>query len=345
MGHSKSAKLRDARDSASWRIAIVDALNGDGVTLPRHIPPWRAFGDFFLVGVGAIYLLGLIVQLSDLIPEWIATDAIRLPDSAERRYFLAAAVVVLPAAAAYYLAFRPLHLMSPRRLRMAYRGTNAVHAIERARQPPILYLRSFPFDAKASAVGRVMGGIERNFGFGLLQDDTAEMKVVRVLSRYGPVLAIGRPGEFREPPGALRFYVHDDLWQSKIERIAPACQLVVLATGDSAGLQWELEHVAATVPPSRVLLWPHVNVGSASEGERRQDWERLTETLGAALPRRLPSWERVRAANFIVFDESWTPQCIPTETCHATLWERLTTRSSVYGLRSFLRRRAAVIDV
>jgi len=341
MGNSNPVEQPEARGMASWRRTVRDALHGDGVSLPPHIPPWRAFGDFLLVAFGPIYLLGLIVQLSDLLPGWIASGTLRLPESAERRNFLVSTVFVLPAAAAYYLAVRPIHFMSPRRLRMVYRGTNAMHAIERARQPPILYLRSFPFDTRASAVGRFMGGIERNFGFGLLQDDTAEMKVVRVLSRYGPVLAIGRPGDLREPPGALRFYVRDDLWQSKIEQIAPACQLVVLATGDSAGLQWELAHIAATLPPGKVVLWPHVNVGRASDTERQQDWERLTETIGTTLPRRLPSWQRVRTANFIAFDETWTPICIPTEACQPTLFERLNTRPSVHGLRTLLRRRAA----
>ena len=336
MGDSQYAR-HEALDAARWRETVLDALQGDGVKMPRHIPPWRAFGDFFLVWFGGIYLFGLLVQIGDALLELLGTGALRLPDSAERRYFLASAMLVLPATVAYYLAFRPLHVMAPRRLRMAFHGTNALHAMTRARRPPILYLRSFPFDARAAAVGRFMGGIERNFG--LLQDDTAEMKVVRALSRFGAVLAIGRPGEEREPPGALRFYVSDDLWQSKIEQIVPACQLVMLATGDSSGLQWELEHVAKALPPGKILLWPHVNVGRATESERRQDWDQLTEAMGDVLPRRLPTWERVRDANFIAFDDNWVPYCIPTEDCRPSVAERLITRPSVYGLRTFLTRR------
>jgi len=332
-------KEHTAPEATPWREHVVRALESEGVTMLPHIEPWRAWVDTFFVYFSGIYLFAQLVQVSDLLLGFLATGALQLPNSGERQYFLASALVVVPAAIAYYVSVRPLHVMSPRRLRMVYRGTNALHATRHARYPPILYLRSFPFDSRASAVGTWIGRIERNFGFGLIQDDTAEMKVVRTLSWFGPVLAIGRPGELREPPGALRFYVRDDLWQSKIEEIAPACQLVVLVTGDSVGLQWELEHVTRTLSPSSVLLWPHVSVEKTSEAERQRDWHRLTVSLREVLPQPLPTWDRVCKAHFIAFDEQWTPLCIPREGYSPPLWERLITRPSVYGLRTFLRQR------
>lgn len=325
----------------AWRARVVRALAGEGVALLPHIGPWRATADAFFVYLAPIYVFALFVQVVDLVQGFATTGVLQLPESSERRYFLASALAAVPAVVAYYLAFRPLHVMSPRRLRMAFRGTNALHETARSRHPPILYLRSFPFDERASVTGKWMGRIERNFGFGLIQDDSAEMKVVRALRRFGPVLAIGRPGELREPPGALRFYVRDDLWQSKIEEIAPACQLVVLATGDSAGLRWELEHVACKLDPCRVLVWPHVDVGQLSAEQRRNEWQRLEARMRDVLPQPLPAWDRVRKAHFIGFDAQWTPICIPSEAFSPPLWERLVTRPSIYGLTTFMRQRLA----
>ena len=322
-----------------WRDRVVRALEGEVVELPPHISAWRASADTFFVYFAALYALALLVQIGDLLYGFATTGVPRLPESGERRYFLASALAVVPASVAYYLAFQPLQFMSARRLRMAFRGTNALHATARSRYPPILYLRSFPFDERASATGKWMGRIERNFGFGLIEDDTAEMKVVRALRRFGPVLAIGRPGELWGPPGALRFYVRDDMWQSKIEEIAPVCQLVVLATGESAGLRWELEHVARVLDPRHILVWPHVNVGQSSAEQRRGEWQRLEARMQDVLPQPLPSWDRVRKANFVAFDAQWAPICIPSEAFSPPLWERLVTRPSIYGLTTFMRQR------
>lgn len=332
-------KLICPEQPEEWRDRVVTALAGDGVELPPHIRAWRASADTLFVYFAGTYALALLVQIGDLLHGLGTTGALQLPERGERWYFLASTLAVVPAAVVYYLMLRPLHFMSARRLRMAFGGTNALYATVRSRYPPILYLRSFPFDERASATGKLMGWIERNFGFGLIEDDTAEMKVVRALRRFGPVLAIGRPGELRVPPGALRFYVRDDIWQSKIEEIAPACQLVVLATGDSAGLQWELEHVARVLDPRRVLIWPHVNVGQLSAEQRREEWQRLDARIRDVLPQRLPSWDRVREARFIAFDMQWAPICIPNEACSPPMWERLVTRPSIYGLTTFMRYR------
>jgi hypothetical protein len=64
----------------------------------------------------------------------------------------------------------------------------------------------------------------------------AEQAIVKVLRKYGPVIAIGRPCEALPPLGAARFYVSDELWKSKVEDTARVARLVVWATGLSEGL-------------------------------------------------------------------------------------------------------------
>ena len=59
---------------------------------------------------------------------------------------------------------------------------------------PIFYLRSFSLEVWDKPTLRM-----------LLQDDTtAEQKLVNVLNKYGPVIAIGRPGEVLPSLGAAR---------------------------------------------------------------------------------------------------------------------------------------------
>ena len=318
------------------REQALRALSEEGVDLPAHIPVWRVWADSVLVYLAPVFYLVLLVQIGGLLYEHLAGES-TLSTNIERQAFLAISPLVVIATVAYYRAFRPIHVLSPRQLRMAgVGGTNALQSLSTSSHPPILYLRSFDFDEQASAVSR-WGELSESIGGGLVQDDTEEMKVVRALRRFGPVVAIGRPGEPSAPPGALRFYVRDDLWQSRITRIAPACQLVVLATGDSEGLQWEIRHMVDTLPPRKLLLWPHVNVGRRPEDERRRHWERLAAVIGPFFARPLPSWESVKRARFIVFDDGWAPICIPSEAFRPSLLDRLTQRPGVYGLRAYLR--------
>jgi hypothetical protein len=63
----------------------------------------------------------------------------------------------------------------------------------------VLYLRSFALDAQLGRPSRM----ERFLGTIPLAN--AEQAIVKVLRKYGPVIAIGRPGEALPPLGAARF--------------------------------------------------------------------------------------------------------------------------------------------
>ena len=105
--------------------------------------------------------------------------------------------------------------------------------LKRDRRPPILYLRSFADDT------------------GLYPDH--EQELVAALSQFGPVIAIGRPGESLQTLGAARVYVGDD-WQEQIRQRIEASALVVLRIGESGGLRWEIETVATNCSPQKILL-------------------------------------------------------------------------------------------
>ena len=158
---------------------------------------------------------------------------------------------------------------------------------------PIFYLRSFSLEVWDKPTLRM-----------LLQDDTtAEQKLVNALKKYGPVIAIGRPGELLPSLGAARFYVTDDQWQQKVADVANVSELVVWTTGTSEGLRWELSHLLEWVPTARLILFAHPHLlGGLTAREREQEWHTFRTTLGAMLPASLP--DHLGRIRFIYFDEA-----------------------------------------
>jgi hypothetical protein len=63
--------------------------------------------------------------------------------------------------------------------------------------------------------------------------------LVDEVSRYAPVVALGRPGEKVAPFGAARHYASHDDWREVIVRTARRAQAIVIAAGDTPGVLWE----------------------------------------------------------------------------------------------------------
>lgn len=115
-------------------------------------------------------------------------------------------------------------------------------------RPPVLFLRSFPDDARNAAppdLAQINPFVVA----------TKEENLVEALQGIGPVLAIGRPGELLPPLGARRLYVDHDAWQAKVAQLMSEARLVVLALGASEGLWWEIEQALTRVPPTRLLFF------------------------------------------------------------------------------------------
>jgi len=205
-------------------------------------------------------------------------------------------------------------------------GRNAIHAIVQAKIAPVLYLRSFAFDEAADRTNLI--------GFG------PETALVQELWEWGaPVLAIGRPGEADPPAGALRFYVSNDRWQETIAALIPHCSLVIIATGHTKGLGWELHHIRTNLHPTKLLLWLSTSIDrKLKRAQRSSQWAQFTQTYRELFPVPLPS--DASGMRFVAFDINWTPIPIPSETYPVSLWDRANlwvTGSSIAGLRSFLR--------
>jgi hypothetical protein len=104
---------------------------------------------------------------------------------------------------------------------------------------PIVFLRSFADDqARVKIPWR--GPLDFLLDQGR-SPDSVDQILVYEFGRYGPVKALGKPGERRPPFGAERIYSDHETWQQKISALIDAACAVVLVVDQSAGLRWELE--------------------------------------------------------------------------------------------------------
>ncbi len=164
---------------------------------------------------------------------------------------------------------------------------------------PILYLRSFALDERIDRPHWT----EKWLGF--VPMEIAEPAITKDLRKLGPTIAIGRPDEKLPGLGAARFYVSHDRWQAKVAEITKESQLVLMATGVTEGLRWEIGHLVETVPPEKIILWAHPHLLRLSPKDREAEWTRFRTMLGGVFPKPLP--ETLGEARFIYFHADWTP--------------------------------------
>jgi hypothetical protein len=161
------------------------------------------------------------------------------------------------------------------RRKLARRGTEARRVDPRA---PVVLLRSFGDDMLKVGPGEKWTRLADWNRRGM----TFERVLTRELTPFGPVIAIGRPGESLAPLGAARDYVGDDIWQAEVARRMKEARLIVFVTGEAEGLAWELQRVHRLgLLHKLVLVFPAVDDISRRWNALRA---RHREADGFALP-------------------------------------------------------------
>jgi hypothetical protein len=190
---------------------------------------------------------------------------------------------------------------------MARRRTalSAREALRKDDRPPIIYLRSFRDDGRAVYTGK---GWARS----KLLSPSLEETLAQTMQRYGPFVAIGRPGEEVPEMGAARMYVSDADWQTVVaDLLARPGAMAVLQAGATSGLRWELNVAGRLLQPDQLLVF----VPFALEKSARARTEQYAAFRGwaaeclpeARLPERLP--EKTR---FFYFERepAWQPSAL-----------------------------------
>jgi len=150
-------------------------------------------------------------------------------------------------------------------------ATTLLEADERA---PIMLLRSFQDDEKSvkrrSALARLLF-----WGFSRVRLEEA---IAGELSRFGPFVAIGEPGERLPDLGAARSYFSDGEWQAAVLDWIGRARTIVVIAGKTRSVRWELQQVVASgkldhlvsIAAARYAGWQSCTLAAHCRGLERQ---------------------------------------------------------------------------
>lgn len=131
-------------------------------------------------------------------------------------------------------------------------------------KPPVLLLRSFTDD---------VAGIPSNMLLSRLfwRRKRLEEMIGGELTRAGPFVAIGKPGETLPQIGASRLYLADSEWQAVVQSYIARSEPVIVIAGKTHWVQWELANVIAQDRVAKLLIvFPRI-----TEAERAERWQNL----------------------------------------------------------------------
>jgi hypothetical protein len=168
-------------------------------------------------------------------------------------------------------------------------------------RPPIVYLRPFDMDDKQADTpwsSRVRQSPWEPY-------ITHEQRLARTLRKVGPFVAIGDPTEDMPQLGAARVYATDEEWRTTIGELTARAAAVLLQTGDSDGLAWEVEHVTGLDTPERVIL---SLPPPGRRKTRRRRYEAFRRRFDHLFLRHLP--ESIGDCQFAYFEADWTPRLL-----------------------------------
>jgi hypothetical protein len=97
----------------------------------------------------------------------------------------------------------------------------------------------------------------------------ADEAMIDEIAQYGPVVALGMPGEKTIPFGAQRYYSTHEDWQNIVANTAKAAQAIVIAAGSTPGVLWEYELIARENLFDRTLVLFPPLPGDESEGNTK----------------------------------------------------------------------------
>jgi hypothetical protein len=143
---------------------------------------------------------------------------------------------------------------------------------------PVLLLRSFGDDKMSMVQAPTLGQIK---ALARMEESIADQ-----FRPFGPLVAIGKPGEKLPELGASRTYYSDSEWRAAALDLMQQALVIVVIAGVSPGLRWELEAIAHAGHHAKlIVLMP--------EPHRQRRWDILTEELRNVpgfdgLPREVP---------------------------------------------------------
>ena len=179
----------------------------------------------------------------------------------------------------------------------------------------------------------------RHIGLAGFKTNTEEGEIAEIVSRIGPFVAVGRPGESLSYFGAARVSLQHADWQDGVRQLMATAQLVFLRIGSSPGLLWELDEAVRTVRPEKLVLLIPLN---------RREYDEFRERTRGSFPCQLPEYQgrripitSIRAV--VCFDHEWIPSIVPVQQTKREYWRR--AAASALSTDVFFRTRSKLRDV
>ncbi len=135
---------------------------------------------------------------------------------------------------AYFLLVRARRYFQPD-------ADSVLHVDQR---PPILFLRSFDDDEKQTYANSNQA----------ILDFSLETRLSNHFSRFGPFVAIGSPREKVPQLGAARVLLPDDQWQERVLDWMRRSQAIVMYSGKTHWVNWELRQVIESGSVPRLIV-------------------------------------------------------------------------------------------
>ena len=219
--------------------------------------------------------------------------------------------VVLPSLALYLIAARVGFQLL--RSGWKYDVVSAEQLLANDPRQPVIYLRSFEADSEIFLLPDGLWNKARTILIGYAVTFSPEQELAAIVTRVGPVIAIGKPGEPLPELGAARLYVGDADWKAKVIDLMARSRLVIIRTGSTPNLQWEIEQAMTHVPRRQILF---VSLGDTEVFDqyfKRRFGHVLPSGRTAVTPLWLKLMSMGKAGNYatgkvIYFDESLKPR-------------------------------------
>lgn len=118
----------------------------------------------------------------------------------------------------------------------------------------VLYLRPFTQDLSAAGIAPAPAG-GNSFAPVFRSGRTYEERLGRMFREFGPLVAVGRPGEpLPGGSGARRTYLPLDDWKDTVRELIDNARLVILGAGPGPGTVWEYVEILRRGDPSRLMV-------------------------------------------------------------------------------------------
>ena len=185
-------------------------------------------------------------------------------------------------------------------------------------RPPVVYLRAFGEDNELVYDETVTTE-------GIVVADTAKAEdFLLSLNAIGPLVSIAEPTSRARfgmhPLGAYRDFVGPGDWKARVRELLDQANMVVLAIGDSPGIEWEIAQARERLGPESLLLYLPPRPARAFTRKGRIEKERAVYEAFKPLVERhfdleMPPFSK--AIHIIGFDAAGKP-VLPTQTPRST---------------------------